>query len=64
MPRYIYGSLCVRVGKLFDLYVMFCDWMYALKVLDLIFVLLRHHVMAHIDILRSIRAHSARIIGI
>lgn len=31
MPRYIYGSLCVRVGKLFDLYVMFCDWMYALK---------------------------------
>ena len=27
MPRYVYDSFCVRVGKFLFLYVMFCDWM-------------------------------------
>ena len=59
MPRYVYGSFCVRVGKFLDLYVMFCDWMYALKVLGLSFDLLGHPVMAHLDRLRSMCDHSA-----
>ena len=25
MPRYVYTSCCVRIGKPFALYVMFCD---------------------------------------
>ena len=35
MPRYVYGSCCVRIGKPFALYVMFCDWMNALNMLGL-----------------------------
>lgn len=33
---------CVRVGKVLDLYVMFCDWVYNVKVFGLSFDLLRH----------------------
>lgn len=44
---------CVRVGKFLDLYVMFCDWIYALMVLGLSLNLLGHHVMAYFDRLRS-----------
>ena len=58
MPRYVYGACCVRIGKPFALYVMFCDWMNALNVLGLNLDLLGHFVMAHLDRLRSICAHS------
>lgn len=57
--RYVYGSFCVRVGKLFDLYVIFCDRMYALKVFGLGLDLLGRPVMAHLDRLKSICDHSA-----
>jgi hypothetical protein len=50
----VYGLFCVRVGKLFYLYVMFCNWMYALKVLGLSFDLLEYLVMTHIDRLKLI----------
>ena len=53
MPRYVYGSFWVRMGKFWDLYVIFCDWMYALKVLGLSLDLLGHPVMAHFERLRS-----------
>ena len=52
MPRYVYDSICVRVGKFLVLYVMFYDWMYALKGLGLSFDLLGHPVMAHFERLR------------
>ena len=58
MPRYVYGSFCVRMRKFFYLYVIFCNWMYALKVFGLDLDLLGHHVMAHLDKLRSICDHS------
>ena len=48
----------VRVGKFLDLYTIFWDWMYVLKVLGLSFDLLRHPVMTHLDRLRSMCAHS------
>ena len=59
MPRHVYGSFCMRVGKFLDLYVMFWDWINALKVLGLSLDLLGHPVMVHLDRLRSICAHSA-----
>ena len=59
MPRYVYGSFCVRVGKFFVLYVMFCDWIYALNVFGLSFDLLGHPVIAYFARLRSISDHSA-----
>ena len=61
MPRYLYDSFCVRVGKFFDLYVIFCDWMYVLKVFGLSLDLLGHLVMAYLDKLRSMDDHFANI---
>ena len=58
MPRYVYGSFCVRVGKFLDLYGMFCDWINALKVLGVNFDLFRHPVIAHLARFKSICAHS------
>lgn len=52
------AHFCVRVGKFLDLYTIFWDWMYALKVLGLRFDLLGQPVMAHFDRLRSMCAHS------
>ena len=59
MPMYVYGSFCVRIGKLFLLYVIICDWMYALKVFGLNLDLLGHPVMTHLDKLRFMCDHSA-----
>ena len=47
------------MGKVWFLYVIFCDWIYALYVLGLSFDLLGHPVMAHLARLRSICDHSA-----
>ena len=58
MSRYVYGLFCARVGNFFGLYVIFCDWMYALKVFGLSLDLLGQHVMAHLDRLRSMSDHS------
>ena len=56
--RYVYGSFGMRVENVLVLYVIFCDWMYALNVLDLSFDLLGHFVMTHFERLRSISDHS------
>ena len=49
----------MRVGKLLDLKVMFCDWMYALKVFGLSLDLLGQPVIAHFERFRSMCDHSA-----
>ena len=40
---------------------MYCDWIYALKVLDFSLDLLRHLVMTHFERLRSICDHFANL---
>lgn len=54
IPRYVYGSF-------WELYVMFCDWIYALKVVGLSSELLGHPVMTHFERLRSIFYHSTNL---
>ena len=39
--------------------MIFCDWMYALKVFGLSLDLLGHPIMAHLDMLRSMCDHFA-----
>lgn len=53
MPRYVYGSFCVRVGKGLFLNWMCCACMYALKVVGLKLNLFGHPVIAHLERLRS-----------
>ena len=57
MPRYVYGSFCVRVGK--GLFLKWMHWacMYALKVVGFRFDLLGHSVITHLERLRSRCAH-------
>lgn len=61
IPRYVYGSFWVRMGKFWALYVMFCDWIYALKIVGLSLDLLGHPMMAYLEKLRSIFYHSANL---
>lgn len=61
MPRYVYGSIWVRVEFFLDLYMIFCDWMNALKVFGLSLELLGHLVMTHFDRLRSMCDHSTNL---
>lgn len=57
MPRYVYGSFCVRVGKGIFLNWMCCAYMYALKVVGLKLNLFGHPVIMHLERLRSRFAH-------
>jgi hypothetical protein len=57
-PRYINGSFWVRIGKFWNLKLMFCDWIYALKVVSgLSLNLLEQLVMTHFERLRSMCEH-------
>ena len=49
IPKYVYGSFWVRIGKFWELYVICWDCMYALKVVGFSFELLGHPVMAHLE---------------
>jgi hypothetical protein len=54
IPKYMYGSFWYRIGIGWFLYFMLCDWMYALKVVAGIGLLLGQHVMVHLGIPSSI----------
>ena len=58
MPRYVYSSFCVKVGK--SLFVKWICWayMYALKMVNFRFDLFGHLVIAHLERLRSRCAQS------
>ena len=58
MPRYVYGSFCVSMGKGFILKWICCACMYALKVIGFKFDLFGHRMIVHLEMLRSKCAHS------
>ena len=58
MPRYVYGSICVRMEKFLDLNVMYCNWIYALKVFGLSLDLLGQLAMTRFERLSSMCDHS------
>ena len=58
MPRYVYGSFCVRIGKGWFLKWICYAYIYALKRVGFNFDLFGHPVIAHLERLRFRYAHS------
>ena len=54
MPRFVYASFCNKIMSFWFLYLMFWAFMFVVNVGGRSLDLLRHHVIAHLFIPRSI----------